>query len=566
MVTRDKNPIRKRTGMNRILRVPAKIVIQLLEHQIVKLFGEGVAQTVAKEVVDATGGEVLANVERWLDAPDTERQLERIVAQGETLFRELQMTNPRSEKLREILLAVDPVVEETVRELADDADENALRTALISGLRQQDLDASDSEVEEVVDNYLYCLRLSMLPWKEKTPEVVGRAVMRIERSLGHLSTDVAEVQKMMRELLSTWKAQASQRTAEAMIDYSAYIADKTRGFTGREFVFSALRRFLVPQGSGYLLIRGDPGIGKTALMAELVRRHRYPHHFNIAAEGITRDRQFLGNSCAQLIARYELADVTLPEDAELDVDVLRRILTAATAKAEGEPVVLLVDALDETTDETVRKNPLLLPYSLSDGVRIIATTRRTARELEIEAASVEVLELVAGNDDNLADVRAYITEFARRPMMVAALRSSAISLAAFVETLEQRSEGNFMYLRHVLPALEAGEFGSLSALKFEALPQGLRGYYERHWKKMRGDNPERFVNVFQRVISVLATARQPVSLALIARATKLDFAQVVWTVECWHEFMRETKSEQGSLFSMYHTSYRDFLAEKVLAS
>lgn len=376
-----------------------------------------------------------------------------------------------------------------------------------------------------------------------------------------------EVRLMLTALVEEWRARSTARVGRAIIDYSEYIADKTAGFTGRQFVFDAIDRFLAGTPAGYLLIRGDPGIGKTTIMAELVRRHAHPHHFNILAEGLTRPAQFLGNACAQLIARHQLDDVRLPDDADLTADVLRKVLTQAAAKAGPNGVVLLVDALDEATAAPgeAAHNPLLLPFSLPAGCRIIATTRRTAQELEIQAETVTPLELIASSDDNLLDVRAHLAAFAQRPGVKRLLDASGWTEADLIETLERKSEGNFMYLRHVLPTLERLEPGADIKLDSAELPQGLRGYYERHWVKMRGEDFGLFVGVYQKIIAVLATARQPVRASLIARASGLSQAEVSWTIEHWLEFLNETPDPAGPLYRIYHASYGDFLAEKTVA-
>ena len=53
--------------------------------------------------------------------------------------------------------------------------------------------------------------------------------------------------------------------------------------------------------------------------------------------------------------------------------------------------------------------------------------------------------------------------------------------------LTERSDGNFMYLVHVLPELASGRLDLRANGPGEglALPQGLRGYYEQHWRSMK---------------------------------------------------------------------------------
>src|SRR5262245_46004334 len=96
------------------------------------------------------------------------------------------------------------------------------------------------------------------------------------------------------------------------------IADKTEGFVGREYVFAAIDSFLASQPSGYFVVEGDPGVGKSAILAEYVRRHGCVAHFNVRSQGVNRADQFLASVCAQVIARYELPYPALPPDATRD--------------------------------------------------------------------------------------------------------------------------------------------------------------------------------------------------------------------------------------------------------
>lgn len=53
-----------------------------------------------------------------------------------------------------------------------------------------------------------------------------------------------------------------------MKDYSDLIADRTRDFTGREWVFAEIDAWLAdPSAPCFFIITGEPGIGKTAIAA-----------------------------------------------------------------------------------------------------------------------------------------------------------------------------------------------------------------------------------------------------------------------------------------------------------
>jgi AAA ATPase domain len=90
-------------------------------------------------------------------------------------------------------------------------------------------------------------------------------------------------------------------------EFVALIEERTRTFVGREYVFAAIDEALADHEfrSGYVVIQGEPGIGKTAIVGQLVKSRGLVHHFNVAPLGIRSPQVFLSTVCAQLIARTD---------------------------------------------------------------------------------------------------------------------------------------------------------------------------------------------------------------------------------------------------------------------
>lgn len=345
--------------------------------------------------------------------------------------------------------------------------------------------------------------------------------------------------------------------------FDALIADKIRNFVGRRFVFDALDEFLDKQDSGYFVIRGAPGIGKSAFMAKLVNERGYVHHFNIASQNIRSTRAFLENTCAQVIACYGLGYKELPQSAADDSGFLVQCLSEAAAKRKdkSQKIVVAIDSLDEADRLGLAStvNNLFLPHSLPEGVYIVLTTRPLA-DVRLEVARKQVLDLEANSVGNLQDITEYIEAFMQRPAMQTRISTLGYKPDNFLAALRAKSQGNFMYLYHVLPDIEAGK---LIPSSVDDLPDGLLDYYKRHWRQMRDGNEKDFDTLYEPIVCILGVAQEPVTVQQIATWTKLSQGQVKTSIQLWREFLEEEQVENKHCYRIYHASFQDFLKEQV---
>ena len=136
--------------------------------------------------------------------------------------------------------------------------------------------------------------------------------------------------------------------------FTNFIGDRTRGFVGRDYVFNAIDEFINMNESGYFLIRGDPGMGKSSIIAKLIEREAIAvYHFNIALQAINSARQFLTNICARIIVLFDLPYTKLPEDIGEDGIFFNELITEAAANLEGtSKLVIAIDALDELKQQS----------------------------------------------------------------------------------------------------------------------------------------------------------------------------------------------------------------------
>jgi hypothetical protein len=360
----------------------------------------------------------------------------------------------------------------------------------------------------------------------------------------------------------------SEKIRDRIIDHGLFIREKTEGFVGRQWIFDMVRQFVDENRRGYFLLAGEPGIGKSAILARLVEEQGLLHHFNVRAAGLNRAEHFLENVCAQLVARYGFGYSFLPPEATQDARFLLTLLEKAAekARASGEKVVLLVDALDEAdvTAHPEGANPLFLPMFLPEDVYVVATTRPGVVHLRIDCEQ-QPFELLQDDAGNMADVRAFIGSKIELPGIRRYFESQGLDEASFVDELAEKSQGNFMYLHHVVPAMAQGLYQDR---ELSTLPVGLRAYYDDHWRLIRKRDEEAWFEYKLPVLVALTVVREPVSIEQIQDFAHVDSRpRVRQVLEEWAQFLypAEVRTDDGSSqkrYRIYHASFQDFVKEK----
>jgi len=415
------------------------------------------------------------------------------------------------------------------------------------------------------------LRMKIGLTQEKLSELSGLTRKTIQRAEhgeelfpANLERIAAVLDVGLAELIVPQKDEEYNSSKEFFKDYrisfDSFIEERTREFVGRRFVFNAINEFIKNNRCGYFFVRGDPGIGKSSIAAQLVKEHGYIHHFNIRAEGINRTEVFLRNICGQLIVKYELDHLELPSDVADDNRFLCRLLDEAAEKStSNNKIVIVIDALDEV-DESLHhsgSNILYLPSRLPHGIFFIVTSRREHLPLRLECNKGE-FNLDADSAGNQKDVEDYLKFKADLTGINVYLKKQKLGKPDFILSMKKKSQGNFMYLRYVIPEIERGAYADLS---FESLPMGLENYYEDHWRRM-GMLTKPLSEKKTKIVYILSEVHKPVSRTLLADfATESDM-QVQVVLDEWDQFLHKEQQKDEIHYSIYHNSFRDFLNRK----
>ena len=213
-------------------------------------------------------------------------------------------------------------------------------------------------------------------------------------------------------------------------DFEPFLREKRKDFVGREWLFAEIEGWQVRGAQPALLITGEPGIGKSAIVAALV--HENPggqvlayHCCQADTPATLHPAGFVRNLAAMLSGRLDDYAAMLEDPAivkvleEADEDPASAFEAAILAPLHQlrEPALtgryLLIDALDEALARTKGQTIVDLLSSrinrLPPWLRIVATTRNEQNVLN-QLRGLTARELDAHDEQNLSDVRRFIAD------------------------------------------------------------------------------------------------------------------------------------------------------------
>jgi len=346
------------------------------------------------------------------------------------------------------------------------------------------------------------------------------------------------------------------------LDFGVDLSRLTKDFTGRQWFFSEFDTWVKQSAGKVFIIAGDPGIGKSAVMAQLASRHPQvmAFHFCISslADSINPD-VFVKSIASQLATQIPdyheaIKQIDYEPLTRLDAGTLFRRLIVDPIKSIKltEKVLILIDALDEAWSDTPDNIVKLLHErieDLPDHVKIIVSSRKIPDIFDL-LGKYKPYEIDPVCLENLHDISEYLDHKFHVRDMTKKINGGEKEIQEVKDLILSKSEGNFLYIKQFIYGVETDQIDVNNPSSF---PDGLIGIYITFFDRIFSGK-ENFDD-FRSVLEVITCLKQPFTareLAPILQLQEFDIRQKMQSMAAFFP-------ERNKHYYSYHKSVTDWL-------
>jgi len=353
-------------------------------------------------------------------------------------------------------------------------------------------------------------------------------------------------------------------------DFHSIIPDKHKDIVGRKNIKKLVREFIEQHTKGVFLITGEPGIGKTALMANLVQeRVGDVYFFYRHTSGLRSPDECLKQLYHQLLSKHNLSnEVTIfdPKDFRAYFEeLLFKISTRISGNSQKE--VIIIDALDEAGSGRDHVTAIeALPDFLPEGIFFVLSSRPGNPDLNNlicheSEGYVEKFKLEASGQENKEDAYRYVKN-----------RLKDIDIFTHQTTqIADKAEWNFLLLESICSSLNRKEITVEEVEEFLLHGPSLQRWFGNCWFRLHRqlslrEKQRENLNLVNSVLGVIAVANGPVTREMVCETLDISSADFDWLISYIEQYLEtqllDTKLQKKS-YRIYHFAFKEFIIEKL---
>ena len=343
-----------------------------------------------------------------------------------------------------------------------------------------------------------------------------------------------------------------------------FIEDRSKRFIGRHDLLTRMTEYANGLEPGPLVITGEPGCGKSSLLANFSRQHAIDHkdafvlaHFIGVSPGSADIRQSLRRICSELTKSFRLTEV-LPTDFESLRIAFGKILAAVARLNAG--VVLIIDALDQL-DETHRAHTLdWLPNPWPTEVRLILSTLPGRCLESLRCRGIELNEISIGQlpENDCTEIISQTLWDSRKKLNDVQMRL----------LLSKKESLNPLYLTVACEELRVlGDFKSVDK-HIGGFANDLPGLFEQVLERLEHDHGEELI---RNSFSLVACSHDGLLETEILELLKPDdderLPPILWAriYRSVRLYLTPAGENSQQLVNFYHTEFRKAVVRRYLS-
>lgn len=349
-------------------------------------------------------------------------------------------------------------------------------------------------------------------------------------------------------------AEASDRSS-----HEQFLVERTALFVGRDAAIARVLAYTRGDSQSLpLLVTGDAGSGKSALLAECARRCREQHrdtlvlpYFIGGAPGSTSPAAMVRSLCAALQRQRRFAG-DIPSDTN---ELFRAFPTFVERAASGGPLILLLDALNQLDADAGGHDLAWLPPLWPSGVRVILSTaggdvlERLVQHLPDE----QILRLEPMSDtERVALVEELL---ARRGK-----RLTSDQLAHLLDLAQRPDAGLPLYITVAIEELSLfGHYEALDA-RIDRLPPTLTALFDQVLVRVEQDHGRPMAELVLRLLAASRSGMLESEILDLLESRQPGFARMRW-IRLYRSLQfylrRVDEASGGGLLGFFHEQIRD---------
>ncbi len=376
-------------------------------------------------------------------------------------------------------------------------------------------------------------------------------------------------------------------------DFSSYLAYKREGFVGRKWFFLELESiFEECHSTAGVLITGEPGSGKSALMSQLIcspysslliHQNTIGYHLCEYSEKGKRDgARFVRNLVDQLAVRLPEYTEYVKNNEQIRVELDTRCHKDPTScffttivgplrklKQPDNLRFIIIDALDECFESDTKTSEIMEILKskilhFPKWLKVILTSRNLTSVTSRLPLVVNRTSLYATDERNVNDIRFYVKRFISEhshfkdrlltAVPVPYISSTNEDMEILLDEVVTQAEGNFLFVKTTLQYMN--DTGRKVDVQF--LPTSLFDLYNIFFDRQFGAGGfEPFRFLFEVLLAVYSPLHsQHLEEILKSEYEAEDITKLIEQVSCFLRFGRD-----GTV-KIYHQSFAEWLIKQ----